>query len=292
MDIDRCNSIFELFAAFNFTYAVISSSNDNRSELNGHSFAEVIDENLMKSFNLYVVGVKKDYTTTLAYIKESVETFMERQEVVANASLHEDAFFISKQASKHSATVLGWVADIEDKKKEARTFINERFPQISLLLGLFCVCVLILSTTQSAHKHLILTLVDVSIILTLWKLFVVNSNNSHVDYILLLKNFLIFNLAVFLLHIFIKFYVVDHYRLFYDKYLTYLDGNVFLRPAIIIVTLILPSFHFAFFFAKFAYTLFRIKNDSSRDEMVFKKNIDDLATETDHILKKNPPINY
>jgi hypothetical protein len=170
MDIDRCNSIFELFTAFNFTYAVFSKTNGKlikiESEINGGSFVDLIDNKILRPITEFfeqIIPLEEDATVMKKSCDKRIE--LEGLKPTPNHSVLSKWQSLSTRLDIITDQIKTWREDAERSKIEAKSKINNRFPYISFLSALFCLTVLGIAASEADYKHFTLLILDVIVII-------------------------------------------------------------------------------------------------------------------------------
>jgi hypothetical protein len=169
MDIDRCNSIFELSTAFNFTYAIFSRINGDNStantndETNKASFVEVIDNYFLKPFSIFFDKIQSLEGDVLL-LKESSSSSVEVEKKSRNKAKLQSFKDINSRTNGLSVQITQWKQDVLTEKTNTKAEINNRFPYISFLSALFCISVLGIAASEAEYKHFTLFVLDIFVI--------------------------------------------------------------------------------------------------------------------------------
>lgn len=292
MDIERCNSIFELFAAFNFTYAILSKPSAASAELNAHhnSFVHIIDENLLKPFSSYIAKQKETHATKISYIEQTIETYSRNPNItVADAEKCKNLLYQKDYCAKKIFLAVG---KAEEKKALARERINSRFPLVSFILALYCISILFLSTTESPCRHLTLGFIVILIFAISAKYFrtpIFSSRFTYVDYFKLMMIFLLGLLFITILHVVLKYYLATNYNHWLVKVFLGLDSNIYFRPLVVILSMAVPISHFIIYSISFLIILWTINQDNDKTLVPVIPVIDDLLRECE-ILNSEPVV--
>jgi hypothetical protein len=275
MDIDRCNSIFELFTAFNFTYAVLSHPDDDQSSFSNKishvTFVDIIDSYLIKPFN-ELADLLKPIEKRLSKVQESLSTQREYYKDESAKKACDELLF---QANDVDRRVKVWKSRIDAKENLAKGRINVRFPHASFILALFCISVLVLATSQSQHKHLTLLLLDIALCIeVIWFFMLPEFKFNKISYRALLYTYLSLLLFITVVHFGTKFYIQRNLCDLYHYLVMLLDRNEEVRPFFVLINLTIPSWHFLFYYSSFLNKISRLKKETIQRLIVFNDDLD------------------
>lgn len=273
MDIDRCNSIFELFAAFNFAYAILStpngqfksipkkkSENKKREKLSlmtlettyvmdSKSFVDMVDYHLVKPFTLLNEKFDK-YRRDIFNLKLSINS--RKQLAASNGKESEvqkcEDLITSIQGQEK---VLSTCRDRAEKNKaQAKAKLDNKFPYISFLLALFCVSVLVVSASQAKHKHLTLVFLDCALFVTYLCIRIARMLKAQITYWdISIVYMILLGCAVWL-----HFYIGNTAAKEMPKWISMLqlyDRTDYNRRILIFLNIVIPFMHFIFYLVRF-----------------------------------------
>ncbi len=252
MDIDRCNSIFELFAAFNFTYAILSDISDEESTSKNSTYVGLIDGRLLKSFSRFL----KRGNTLLNNVNtktETVKTIIENEIEPNRSKLNK----INGKYDNLKDLCEVWLKEIEDQKEQKKKNINEIFPFLSFYLATFCISVLGISISQSEFKHFSLFVLVIYSIIIFCSIFRNKSTNSYIS---LAKNILFGVFCTAILH-FIIGYCFDKLPAYLQNITLFFDKNKIAQVILILCSLLLPFSHFIYYFFSINYNNNKIEKE-------------------------------
>ncbi|MBO0950600.1 hypothetical protein [Fibrella forsythiae] len=273
MDIDRCNSVFELFSAFNFTYAVLSHP-DNvskvvQSENNGNkSFADIVDSYLIRPFDR-LNNLIAPTELRVTKLKESLLTI---KKSFNDPSILGQCELLLHQTTDVSLLINIWRDGVDESKSNAKVKVNQKFPFASFLLALFCISVLILSASESTHKHLTLFFLDLLLGLeVLWYFFWPRKRKRDLTYRDILYTYILGLVTITIIHFILKFHIKNHNLDLYSFCTRIVDTNEFRRPLFILINIILPFSHFIYYYFVFQNELTRKDKEASQQIPLIEK---------------------
>jgi len=291
MDIDRCNSIFELFTAYNFAYSIISSRrvDDKEKYLNLNStdpsqtdteniFLNVIDHAFL-DHSLYKI---RYYASRCNILKVSLTALLE----LAKNKGHNNEKFLRVLVSLEGIELLiDHIFDLSnEQRKKIVLNVNRMFPFASFTIGLFGITVLILSACEFAQKHLALFFFDLALLVTCTIFFIrfktqhyaVFSSNAAVLYRNITLSYAVAILcAITILNILILGNLINLNHI--D--LEILDREGPFKDLLIITNLGIPGIHFLitinyYFFSSNSFNR-KVQNSLSTIDFLFHRMMDD-----------------
>ncbi|MEO6686278.1 MAG: hypothetical protein ABIN24_09940 [Dyadobacter sp.] len=288
MDIDRCNSIFELFAAFNFTYAVLAHPENGSTflspqESSTRSFADIVDSYLIKPFD--------NVTKLIQPVEKRLNRLTLSLETLRNSSQDTDQIKKINDVLQNAHSTDWLIKVFQDKvskdKDLAKDRINSRFPHASLLLALFCISVLVLAASTSFHKHLtLLALNCLLLIQVLWFFILPEFSRNKLTYRNILYTYASSLILVTVFHFILKFYIFVYHCDQYHYLLEIIDNNEVIRPFFILLNLVLPFCHFVFYYISFITSTSRKERKATAEIALIISAVDSI--EISH--KKIQPI--
>lgn len=291
MDIDRCNSIFELFTAFNFTYAVLSNTNKDSLQKDrdskGFSYVELIDNQLLRSYtpNKDFFEGAKTLENNIVMKKKSCKDGMAIEEKKENHNkeiLKRWTDIISKFDGLGDQTKT-WNEEIGNTKMEAITEINERFPYISFLSALFCIAVLGIAASEADYKHFSLLLLDFLVITLTVQ---VIKKKDSISYPHIIKRFSFWLIFLIVIHFGIKIF----YENLNDNIctcITYLDRNSIWKSLLIMGNILIPFWHFIYYYFRLSSKFGKIKKENENSLNLLNKTYRDLSTNYNTLTNQN-----
>jgi hypothetical protein len=289
MDIDRCNSIFELFTAFNFTYAVFSKTNGsiNKVEngLDGSSFVDLIDNKILRPITEFfeqIIPLEEDATV----MKKSCDKRIELEKLKANPN----QVVLSKWQSLSTKLdiitdqIKTWREDAEKNKIEAKSKINNRFPYISFLSALFCLTVLGIAASEADYKHFTLLILDIIVIFLIIK--GVNKE-TYFTYPQIIKSFTWALVILIITHFGIKI-GYEYCNEFICKCLTFLDIDSIWKSLFILFNILLPFWHFPYYYRDLSKLLNTMKVERQSSLTLITTTLTPLTTEYTHLTEQHP----
>lgn len=308
MDIGSCNSIFELFAAFNFAYAILSTPNGyfhhearTRSSkyqktkpsilkpeityiIDSKSFVDMVDYHLVKPFSLLNENIQK-IKADIYNLKISTRSRKQLADVNYDAKGQKKCDDILKSIESHEK-ILSTCQDMaETSKATAKERLDNKFPYVSFLLALFCISVLAVSASNAEHKHLTLLFVDVALFFTYLCMKVVRSIGMIVTY----WDISIFYLLLLTFCVFLHFYVgfkTNSPNPPMPDWLNNLkawEGTSYNRRIIIVINMCIPFFHFIYYLVRFKLRTWIIVRQSYTRLDVVKSMIKKSQRELDEL---------
>lgn len=289
MDIERCNSIFELFAAFNFTYAVFSEatqegavSNVNENNL-GKSYVDVIDNRLLKPLSSYFNegrGMLSDMSTKSETLKELKKQTDKTKDGDTWDKLNE----LKGRLEQQKGSTKTWVDEVTKERKSLKNKINEIFPLISFLMALFCISVLGVAISESTYKHFILLLLLIFTGSCYWKIV----RGSIIDHYALTKTYLFGIGSMVLIHIGMA--ILKSFNNL-SNWFYFFDLNPVPKQLLILLCLVAPFGHFIVIFFKIGKKYKGMKTQRTAQLDNHREMYNNLKHEIDTLEVKIMPEN-
>jgi hypothetical protein len=287
MDIDRCNSIFELFSAFNFAYAIFSKPNGNGSIVHSNSFVDMVDYHLIKPFTV-LDKTFKEHEETIARLKNDIKL---RRGLAASTEEKEACNKLTEEVGAQETAFRECRIMAEDEKQSAKDNIDGRFPYASFLFGLFCISVLVLAASQAPHKHVTLVILDVSIVLTyVWLRRQLNAKKVFTYWDLSWRYFWILLgciAAHFILGIYLSKSVVAE--------INRIENDYYIKRVVVFLNVVAPFSHFIYYMWKFKKKTKQITDDSetrlvlvAKMEETVQKKLDEMKAEIRDSKQRTP----
>ncbi len=282
MDIDRCNSIFELSTAFNFTYAIFSRINGDNSlineESNKTSFVEVIDNYFLKPFSIFFNDIQALEDDVLLLNESSSSIIKVENKNKAKLQRFKD---INSRINGLSIQIAQWKQDVLTEKNNTKAEINNRFPYISFLSALFCISVLGIAASEAEYKHFTLFVLDIFVI-ALIAISIIWGRES--TYSQIIVSYLVGLSLLILIHFGIKL----NYENFGETscyWITLLNNDSFGKSFFIMCNLALPFWHFVWYYFKLDIKIKRLKKLKQDTLDNYKKTYGGYKKEWDELTK-------
>jgi len=269
MDIDRCNSIFELFATFNFAYAILSKSNgvykSKKVELSSEqilaenqrdddfddkSFVSMVDYHLIKPFTTLYISVRK-YRLDISLLSNSILSRRQIAEKNNDERAKAKCEILSQKILGFEFIIHQCLNDTIKSKKSAKYNIDQRFPLVSYLLGLYCISILMLGASEGPHKHSSILVLDAAAIITLLVMRHAMNRHKKYNYFDVTLNFLIGILITVAFHLGFGIYGPTHLSETYQK-MTSIEKEGYFVRLVVAGNMLFPLSHFVYFFLKFS----------------------------------------
>ena len=285
MDIDRCNSIFELFAAFNFTYAILSLpetiSDNGYGDTNHNSFADMVDRHLVKPFSSLNLSLR-NYEDKIASFKESVSSRKALAEDQGENQAIEKCDYLLVEIDRAEDNIKVCKDLASEKKNEAKSKVDNKFPQISFLIALFCISVLCLSSSEAPHKHFTLFMIDFWLFLT-YKQYIMDKEVVDPDIYLKIIRFYVIGMAACMsIHMIIGSSYIQSIPSLKPIH-EFINTATQARKFFVLANLIIPFMHFAYFFNKFYKQTSQIKQNSVVQFELVERKLKEVQIELDKI---------
>ena len=289
MDIDRCNSIFELFTAFNFTYAVFSKTNGGitkvESEINGNSFVDLIDNKILRPITEFfeqIIPLEEDATVMKKSCDKRIE--LEGLKPLPDPIILSKWQSLSTKLDIVTDQIKTWREDAEKSKTEAKSKINDRFPYISFLSALFSLTVLGIAASEASYKHFTLLILDIALIILI---IIGVKKEAYFTYPQIIRNFSIVLIILICIHFGIKLF----YENFNDtvcKCLTFLDTDSIWKSLFIIGNIVLPFWHFLYYYDDLSKMLKTMKVEKQSSLSLITTTLLPLTTEYTTLTQQHP----
>lgn len=276
IDVDRCNSIFELFTAFNFTYTVLSAQDSTSEQQDNNSFVDVIDNKLLRVFST-LIRQCDSVISGANLLNESIDARIEQ--------LPPTLITPRDTLSRLKGKIEGLLQrcdlrrkELESLKEENRKKINESLPYTCFLMAFFCIECIGVSISQAPFKHGSLLLIVTSfLIIRIIKYFF-----PITSFYTLSKFIIAFTIFITIFH-FISLYSFQHYSKEFQDLICSVDTHNLFKTVVILLALILPLYHFVYYFFSFSSTLLTLQEERVLLISGFEQELKDISQEFSQI---------
>lgn len=241
MDIDRCNSIFELFVAFNYAHAALSDYPTDENSAPTNSYIDLVDRRFLRTFIDFVKRGNNLLDEIAVKIQSSKTQVQDGDKRFSDVQLQYESLNLSCNT---------WLNKVKAQKNKEVKRINSIFPYLSFFLGTYCVSVLVLSISESHVKHFSLLLL---VLFSMFMYVFIRYKKGGTTYTKLAYTILAFSLIVGINH----FVFSNFYHHFSDSVMAIIcvfEEVLWLKITLVITAVLIPFFHFVYYFLTISIT--------------------------------------